>query len=423
MRVKERLLVVGTTSDYIDWIRRTCPERALFITAQDVRGRAREASPAAHEELLCDLAAGEAVVGSLAAHLRQWDLAVNGVACFDCESMPLAARLAQIYAVPYPSPEVVGNCRDKLAAKRIWQQHNIRCPQVTPVRQAEDAVAFQAALGQAIVLKPPSGSGSELVFCCRTADECRRAFGVIHSELPRRRENRLFQGLPPGAAPVIAEEFVAAPEFSCDFLLQEQKVRLLRLARKVPAPNSPFGTIMGYELIDRLPGDIDTAEFGRQLARSAAALGIVRGICMVDFMLLPEGLVWLEMTPRPGGDCLPHLIRQALGLDILGLTLDLAQNRPLRLGSLRPLRKLVGLRIHARRGGVFQGIDWSGLAGDPQVVEFAAVRRPGDLIRMPPADYDSFMLGHIIFEPSNGVPLADECARWLERVGVEIANP
>ncbi len=423
MRSENRLLVVGTTPDYIEWIRRSCPQRALFITDPTVRSNAREPAPATHEEVLCELTDYEHVRKAVTRHLEHWDLRVNGVACFDCESMALAAFLAQDFSEDFVSSSAVNNCRDKFISKTLWQQNKIGCPRTAPVRTVEDATDFLSTLGRNCILKPLSGSGSELVFRCKTEKECRHAFTVIQDGLQQRKNHRLYQGVSGDSPQIIAEEFIDGPEFSCDFLIDEEAAILIRLARKIPSSFGPFGTTMGYVLVDTLPQGFDLQRFCRYLARAAGALGIKRSICMADFLVRNREIVLLEMAPRPGGDCLPALIRNALQLDILSLTLDTAQKRPLRIGSFRPSQPFVGLRIHARQDGIFKRIDRAALEGDPRIKEIHVVRHPGDVIRMPPEDYDSFVLGNIIFTPENRIDPKSECRRLLDMLTVEIESP
>jgi hypothetical protein len=176
-------------------------------------------------------------------------------------------------------------------------------------------------------------------------------------------------------------------------------------------------------LVDALPQGIDHRMLCRHLARAAGALGITSSICMADFMVRDGEIILLEMTPRPGGDCLPALLRNALHLDIIALTLDAAQNRPLNIGSFRPSRPFVGLRIHAGQSGILRRIDVSSATENPRIKEIQILRRPGDIIRMPPEDYDSFVLGHIIFTPENTMDLVGECRNLLNMVSVEIDSP
>ena len=420
VRSENRLLVVGTTPDYIEYIRRTCPQRALFITDPAVRSIAREPAPAPHEEVLCELVDVEIVRKAVKRHLAHWGIRANGIACFDCESMALAALLAQDYSASFVSSSAVNNCRDKFISKTLWQQNGIDCPKIAPVRSVEDAIDFFSTTGNGCVLKPLSGSGSELVFLCKTEEECRRAFALIQEGLHQRKNNRLYRGVSVDSPQIIIEAFVDGPEYSCDFLMDEEGASLIRLARKIPSSIGPFGTTMGYVLDDTLPQGFDLQRFCRYLARAAGALGITRSICMVDFVMHNDKFVLLEMAPRPGGDCLPMLIRHGLQLDILSLTLDAAQNRPLHLGSLRPSQPFVGLRIHARQGGIFRRINRMLLEENPRIREIHIVRHPGDIIRMPPEDYDSFFLGNIIFTLENGMNLMSECHRILDSLTVEI---
>ena len=250
---ENRLLVVGTTSDYIDWVRRVCPERALFVTDPTIRSNAREPGPAIHEEVLCNLADHEDVKKTVARHLAGWGMRVNGVACFDCESMALAALLARDFSATYPSLSAVNNCRNKLTSKTLWQQNGIRCPKTAPVRNVEEATDFLSTQRRDCVLKPLSGSGSELVFRCRNEKECRRAFSAIQDGLKQRKNHRLYKAASGDSPRIIVEEFVEGPEFSCDFLMDEDGITLIRLARKIPSFLGPFGTTMGYVLIDALP--------------------------------------------------------------------------------------------------------------------------------------------------------------------------
>ena len=423
MRSENRLLVVGTTSDYIDWIRRIYPQEAIFITDPFIRSNAIDPAPAIHEEILCELSDHGHVRKSVARHLERWRVRVDGVACFDCESMALAALLAQEFSTAFVSLSAVNNCRDKLVSKVLWQQNGIGCPRIAPVRNVEDAIDFLSTLAGDCVLKPLSGSGSELIFLCGDEKECRRAFSVIQDGLRQRKNHRLYNVISKDSPSIIVEEFVDDPEYSCDFFMDEEAVKLIRLAKKIPSSFGPFGTTMGYMLVDALPHGIDLQMFCRYLARAAGILGIKRSICMADFMVRGDEIILLEMAPRPGGDCLPALIRNALQMDILAMTLDAARNRPLHIGSFRPPQPFVGLRIHARQGGIFRRIDSAFAEGNPRIKEIHVLKHPGDTIRMPPEDYDSFVLGNIIFTPEDTTDPAGECHRLLDMLTVEIESP
>ena len=83
MTYPDPVLVVGTTTDYIDWIRNARPGGALFLTDPALRRDASEPPPALQEEICCDLADPEAVYDALLAHMETHRLGLSGIACFD----------------------------------------------------------------------------------------------------------------------------------------------------------------------------------------------------------------------------------------------------------------------------------------------------------------------------------------------------
>ena len=415
-----RVLVVGTTADYIEWIRTCRPGEALFLTDADVRRQAEEPPPAPEEEVLCDLSDERQALEKLARHLDRWGLIPVGVACYDCESMALAARLAGAYVLPYPSLKAVENCRDKYRSRVLWQRHHLETPRVRKVRSAEAAVAFLGETGGAIVLKPLNGSGSELIFRCDCSEDCRRYFRIIDRGLEKRRNQRLYRAFAGDDPEILAETYAAGKEFSCDFVLEGEKITLLRLAEKVLFAKEPFGTASAYVLPGTWPDGIDYDRFHQTLYRSAKALGIDRAVCMLDFILRDGEMILLEMAPRPGGDCLPPLVRRCCQMDVLQLMLDFARGPFVGQAPAMGHRAMAGLRLHADREGVLKGIDDRALRQDTRFREIHLSRKPGHRIRRPPEDYDAWLLGHVIFEPDPGSDFADQCREVKEKLLVEI---
>jgi hypothetical protein len=53
-------------------------------------------------------------------------------------------------------------------------------------------------------------------------------------------------------------------------------------------------------------------------------------------------------------------------------------------------------------------------------MEIGLTRRPGHRIKMPPEDYDSWCLGHIIFEPHADTEMEEQCRAILDRITIEV---
>ena len=416
-----RVLVVGTTADYIDWIRTHRPGEAVFLTEHAVRQAAEEPQPAPEEELLCDLTDEKRVLEDLADHLARWRQTPAGIACYDCESMALAARLAGACGLPYPDVRAIENCRDKHRAKILWHREGLDTPTARIVGSPSAAVAFFLETDGPIVLKPSSGSGSAFVFRCDSTGDCERHYGRIAQGLRQCQGLRLYRGFAGDVPRILAEALTDGAEYSCDFVLEDGRVSLVRLTRKLLFAREPFGTANAYILPGSWPDAIDRAAFEDTLRRSARALGIERAVCMLDFILHRGRMVLLELAPRPGGDCIPALVRCCYGLDILVRMLDFSRRQSIAWPSPAAHAPLVGLRLHAGREGRLTRIDDDLLRKDPRVREIHLTRKPGHAIKRPPADYEAWLLGHVLFAPDAGRDMGLQCREIREKLVCEVA--
>jgi biotin carboxylase len=419
-----RAIVVGTTTDYIDLINRGHPDRAVFVTDPRERARGFESPPGEDSEVLCDLSRPRQAVAELVKHLRRWNQEATGVACFDCESLALAAVVAKAVAAPFPSVEAVIAARSKFTCKQLWRQAGLPCPEMALAHDEAEAVGFLEALGHPAVLKPLTGSGSELIFLCHTASDCGQAVKTSLTRLAGHANVRMYVSsgaeTPDPRQTLVMEEFVPGDEYSCDFILDGDRLEIVRLARKIPSEGQPMGTIAAYLLPAELPAEVDRSRFRDQLRDAARALGLTRSVCMLDFIIRDGRALMLELTPRIGGDCLPFLIKQSCGLDMLGLALDFAEEVPVIVPPPDRWQPLVGVRLFAKTPGVVEYIDDDPLRRDPRVRETYLKRRPGHRVVLPPDDYDSRLLGHVIFEPTAAVDIAAEAAALADKLIVKM---
>lgn len=128
----------------------------------------------------------------------------------------------------------------------------------------------------------------------------------------------------------------------------------------------------------------------------------------------------IEMTPRPGGDCLPHMLKECAGMDMLKISLDFAGKIPLTLPDIRSLPHCVAIRIHAEEEGILRSIDCRHLSEDKRVKIIHLTKKPGHKIKLPPKDYDSWLLGHIIMTPSDKDFPESEVISILKNVEISI---
>ena len=418
MNNNDKVLVVGTTSDYIEWIRLANPGRAIFLTAAENRENTKEPEPHPSEEILCCLDDSKKAKNEIISHLHRWRMSINGIACFDCESMELAAYLAKEFSLPYPTIESIRLCRDKFISKTAWQKNGVPCPRFQLVQSSDEVHSFFKELDGPCVLKPVTGSGSELVFQCLNRKDCEQSTQHILEGLKCRESQPLYSK---AISWFLAEEFIPGDEYSCDFIIQDDSVQIIRLTKKIKNNYKPFGTISAYLLSDCDSEGIHKKNLEKTLHNGAKTLGISDAICMVDFIVCEEKIFLLEITPRPGGDCIPYLLKRSVPLDILTYTLDFAQRR------IKGLPKsyngqYAALRMHAKNSGKINNIDSQLLVQDSRVLEIHSTRQPGHNINMPPNDYDSWNLGHIIFNPLPGIALEAQAQDLRNKLIVEIED-
>jgi len=420
----KRVLVIGTTPDYISYIHLHFPNRALFVTDKAMRQRSPETRPDGLSELVCELKDFDTVVRRIIRHCRQWKLEISGLTCFDCEYLELSANIAKFFSLEFPSAKSMALSRSKFLSKQVWTQNGVRCPRFKLVRSEFETIRFVKDLGHPIVLKPLTGSGSELTFQCFDIYEAFNAYRSVKNGL-KIRENSPLYCLPKegsletdSKALIMAEEFIYGREYSCDFIIAEGTATIIRIAKKILDKTLPFGTTTEYIVPARLPKWIDRKELETMLLQAAEALGIKRAICMVDFVIAKDEVVFLELTPRIGGDCLPPLIKQCCGLDMLGLALDFAEKKRIVIPPESKWKHMVGLRMFATMEGKINKIDVSKLDDDPRIREITLKRFPGDGVTLPPDDYESWQLGHIIFETPAEGDIEKECREIRSKIEI-----
>ena len=414
-----RVLVVGTTRDYVDYLQKALPGRLFFITDPVEYPAGRPESPVGAFHLIHPLIEAGAVFDGIEIYQEEFGFEISGVACFDCQSLLLASEIAR-GRHPFPKTEVILDCRDKYRSKRLWESAGVSCPKFAMAYNEKQAASFIDSIGGPVVLKPAVLSGSELTFICRDRGETARAFNAILRGQRLRKGSAAFDcdGLLDDTA-VLCEECITGTEFSSDFIYQNGRLEIIRMARKHLLPGGPAGTAQAYEIPARdLPVEVPVFE---QLLKSAVeSLGLQRCMGMADFIFRGKTPYFIEISPRPGGDCLPQLIRRSSGMDILTANIDFSEGRPVEIPDSGIWKHLVGLRVHSSTAGLLRSVQvkTGGLA--QEIIEEDWIRKPGDLIKLPPDDYQSWLLGHVIFKPVPEISVADQVLAVREAVEVNI---
>ncbi len=373
------------------------------------------------DELIYPLRDENKVTEELQHFLIHHHLTLGGVTCFDCESLAMAAAIADNWGLPFSSRETVRYCRNKYVCKQRWYTYGVPCPRVRKINCLEDIAAFMGETESSVILKPLSGSGSELIFRCDNYAEAIDAYPVMMAGLKSRSGNRMYHlSDNQNQMAVLCEEYIEGEEFSCDILLKADEAKILRLAKKYFPDKGPIGTTQAYEIPVELPAGTDLSAFMAYVSAAVKAVDLTDGLCMLDFIIRNGRPYFIEISPRPGGDCLPPLIEESCGFDMIAAALDYAEGLWLMIPPHDTWDHLVGVRFHAEHSGRLQAIRPHLDGYEKRVRSMVWLKQPGDPIRVPPEDYASWLLGYIIFEPAADQPIHQQIIGLKKQITVDI---
>jgi len=424
-----RVFVIGTTPDYVAKLHRKYGKETAFVLDSRFKGNPDLAAVDQSPIVFSPLEDFEGTLQSLSRYLSRNKLSAKGIACFDCESLILSSWLSSRLGKPFPSCEAIIHARNKLHARKAWQEAGLTSPNAILAGGLAETVDFFRTLRRDLVLKPLSGSGSELVFHCRSEAEIHDSVTIMMAELSKRKSNPLFRPIPGTAfaTPIdpcrwwIAEEFVLGPEFSSEFFLQDGNVTFVRDTGKLKAPGQTFGSILAYTFPAPYPDWISRQALAHCFKEAANALGFTWGHFMVDFILRDTTVVLIELTPRPGGDSIPDLIETATGVDPLGIHLDFVSRKtPFFQPIPIPSRCFASVHFFAPGEGILTHLDLSHIQFLPCVKAIFLKKRTGDRITLPPADYDNRILAYCIVSLEHWRDLPALCRQLQELLRVSI---
>ncbi len=219
---------------------------------------------------------------------------------------PLQVQLAQArakFGIPGTDVETSDLFRDKARMKDRLRAAGLPVARHRLMTNRADALAFEAAVGYPMVLKPPAGMGAKVTFRVRSRDELLAA----------------LQGL--GASsdhPMLAEEFLQGEEGSCDTLTLGGNPHLVSVSSYRPS----CLTVLENPWIQWccvLPRENQGKGFDdvKQLAVAAVrALGLDIGFTHMEWFRRPDGtLVIGEIAQRPPGAHITRMIGLAYDTD------------------------------------------------------------------------------------------------------------
>jgi biotin carboxylase len=211
------------------------------------------------------------------------------------------AMIREEFSIPGPDVATVSAWRDKTVMKDVASKSGIPVPRWCEPTSKDEIMTFAAKVGWPIVLKPKAGAASEGVFVLSSYAELEETWSKISPDLSN----------------VEVEEFIVGEIFHSDGLVKDCEVIFEQSSKYF---NSCFEFSKGKPLGSIFVTDPQLKKqcfnFSASIVR---ALSVENGAFHIEFFRRSDGsLVFLEMGARVGGGEIPFVIRDILGVDLIG---------------------------------------------------------------------------------------------------------
>lgn len=257
----------------------------------------------------------------------------------------------------------------KLIMKRRARQAGIM---TAPFRAVPDVAAVIDAgeeLGWPVVVKPAVGAGARNTLRIGGPARARAAL----------RDDPSLAALADQPSPVLVERALdVRTEFHCDGVVRDGEVAFVSVARYLTPVLDCFGGFIGSVILAR--SDPAHQAVAALHERVVAVLGLRDGVTHLEAFDTPDGLVFGEVTCRPGGGGILRAVQRKFGIDLWDAFTDLHLGREPRMGG-PALDTTVGwVGLPARNGKVLELTTAGELREIPGVDEVEMKYAAGDVI-------------------------------------------
>lgn len=299
-------------------------------------------------------------------------------------NVAVTAQAAADLGLPGLNPAAARAARNKLLARRAYQEHGVPSPAYAHATTREEAEQAAREIGLPCVVKPMTESASTDVALCWTTRDVLDRFAFITAQpLDRRGQQRT-----PG---ILLEEYCQGYEVSVETVTTAAGTVVLGVTDKSLGPHPHF-TEIGDVFPSCLPDRV-TTELADVALAGLAALGHDFGAAHTEIRMTAAGPRLIEVNARLCGSELPDLVASATGISVRHEVLGQHAGREPDL-TPRWRRGAAVRRFTTPASGVLRAIN--GLAQAPRGPGVTALTfdvSPGDSIARAVSNHE--VLGHV----------------------------
>ena len=317
--------------------------------------------------------------------LREMNGTPDAVLAVDDSGVELAALLAERLGLPGNRVDAVRRVRDKLAFRRLLEEHGFRCPAFRHLPSGEDSRELLPELEFPVVVKARRLSASRGVIRADDAEALIRAVNWVRAIQLRADRDAQDLGL-------VIEDFIPGGEYALEGSLQRGALTTLALFDKPDPLDGPYFEETLYITPSRLPQALQD-RVHQEVARACRAAGLATGPVHAEVRVNAQGIWILEIAARSIGGLCARVLNHLLGMSLEELILRqaLGESAP----SLPAATEAAGvMMIPIPRRGIYRGLDGLAAAQSvPGITGVAITVEPGQVIAPPPdgASYLGFL--------------------------------
>lgn len=260
-----------------------------------------------------------------------------------------------------------------------------------------------------LIVKPIANSGSCGVFKVSNSDEIMIAWEEIKKfkyEFPHGIE------LPSGC---IVQEYIPGREYSAEVIVQNCLSHVVTLVDKKTSGNGYFaetGHVLPFENLEILK------KFKDDVNRIATALGVENGIMHVEFKVYDNKIYIIEAATRMAGDYIPRLLKEARGISLAEMYINVALGQEIRTNELSNRYASIHFLTSLESGIILSINGLENIENDNRVLEINIEKGKGDFIE---SSHDNLArIGYVIATDDNYASLLEFNDEFTSKIKIEI---
>lgn len=371
---------------YIDVLTKKCCEYVILRRADG------PVIDEEHETYIIDFNKIDTIVELIEKRVSKREYSHIGIIPGNDFCVQYAFEISQKLGLPSNTKESGIGARNKIVMRNMLKMHNVKAPKSQCFYSIEEIENNKGQFAFPLVIKPPDMTSSLFVQQVNSYDElinCAKKILALDCNVLNY----------PIIKAVLVEEYVQGPEFSIELLLDEGRIIFSSITEKHKGP-LPHFVELGHVVPSTVTSQAQEDSLIKTAIAATKAIGLEYGPAHVEIVYTEEGPSVIELAARIGGDNIMKLVREATGIYIPELVVDLALRMNLQIPELQ--EGGAAIKFITAKPGIVEKIEgFDEIINNPAVVESELGVKVGDRVKQLESSEDR--IGYFIVRGGSGI--------------------